>query len=69
MTGYFSEWFRYFLFGVWVLDITLIFLIAHLSRDIQQIKMRLERDGWLVSDEEEQLRGSQRSHQAKSRGM
>lgn len=40
----FGEWYRYFLFSVWVIDIVLIFLVYHLETCLKEITENYQRD-------------------------
>ncbi len=40
----FGEWYRYFLFSVWVIDIAMIFLVYHLETCLKEIVERFQRD-------------------------
>ncbi len=42
--GPFGEWYRYFLFSVWVIDIAMIFLVYHLETCLKEIVEHFQRD-------------------------
>ncbi len=44
LQGPFGEWYRYFLFSVWVIDIVLIFLVYHLEKSLKEIIENFQRD-------------------------
>ncbi|KAL4623455.1 hypothetical protein GN956_G19228 [Arapaima gigas] len=49
---YLGEWYRYFLFAVWICDIMMIFVVIHVLNESNKTLERLVEAGWLIRDPE-----------------